>query len=87
MFLTTLYVIVFQNGQSKCIDSRLKQCPLYSKGDSRWAATEAVVEYIGGTKGSANNAPFYSAFATAWEKATTNGWNDLKELTDDCDSS
>ena len=77
----------FLNGQSKCIDNTLNQCPLYPKGNPRWAATEAVVEYIGGTKGSKNNEYFYSAFSKAWEKATTNGWDNLKELTGDCESS
>jgi hypothetical protein len=76
----------FQGGQSKCIDSSLRQCPLYPKGHSRWKATEAVVEMIGGRKGSKSNENFYSAFATAWEKATTNGWKDLRELSEDCES-
>ncbi|KAL7480887.1 hypothetical protein ACHAW6_008801 [Cyclotella cf. meneghiniana] len=79
---------VFQNGQSKCMDVNLArlQCPLYSKQDRRWAATEAVVEYIGGSRGSRNNEPFYNAFAAAWAKATTNGWDDLKELSEQCES-
>ncbi|KAL3777799.1 hypothetical protein HJC23_003572 [Cyclotella cryptica] len=79
---------VFQNGQSKCMDINLarEQCPLYSKQDRRWAATEAVVEYIGGSRGSKNNEPFYNAFAVAWEKATTNGWDDLLALSEDCES-
>jgi hypothetical protein len=77
----------FQSGQSKCIDNTLKQCPLYSKSDSRWQATEAVVKYVGGSRGITDNEPFYSAFAVAWEKATTNGWRDgeLKVLSGDCE--
>ena len=79
----------FQNGNSKCIDDTLNQCPLYPRSDPRRAATDAVVEYIGGSKdshGNGNNEAFYSAFATAWEKATTNGQDNLKELLDDCNS-
>ena len=74
----------FQNGQSKCMDNTLNQCPLYPKSNSRWEATQAVVEYIGGTRNSRNNEFFYSAFSKAWEKATANGWDNLKELTGEC---
>jgi hypothetical protein len=77
---------IFQNGQSKCIDPSLNQCPLYSKQDRRWEATKAVVDYVGGTKGSKDNGPFYSAFTEAWRKATTNGWNNLQQLAEDCES-
>jgi hypothetical protein len=72
------------NGQSRCDNNANRQCRSYSQNNSRIQATSAVVNYLGGSTPNSNNTPFYNAFTIAWFKATTNGMDNLKPLSDTC---
>ena len=77
----------YPNGQDQCINTAAarRSCPMYSQGQSRWQARDAVGEMLGGTYPNTNNVPFYDAFREAWRKATTVGQNDLLPLSDSCE--
>jgi len=78
----------YPNGQNKCVDMEAarRRCPMYSQHDSRRAATDAVIDMLGGSISGNNNDPFYIAFAKAWRKATVVGipQNVLRPLQDRC---
>mmetsp|Transcript_23426 Transcript_23426/g.49481 ORF Transcript_23426/g.49481 Transcript_23426/m.49481 type:complete len:105 (-) Transcript_23426:499-813(-) len=79
--------LFYSNGSNSCMNEDLEndQCRRYSQNDSKMAATDAVIEYLGGTSPNTNNEPFYNAFTTAWTKATTLGWNNLSPLSESCE--
>lgn len=60
------------------------ECTRYLSGNDRMEAVKSVVEFLGGAPENKNNDPFYKAFAVAWFKATTNGHDNLKALSDQC---
>ncbi|KAL3788690.1 hypothetical protein HJC23_001889 [Cyclotella cryptica] len=72
------------NGQNRCESNEDVECPMYSRDNPRIEAAKAVKNFLGGSAPNSNNAPFYNAFTIAWFKATTNGLDALKPLTDTC---
>ena len=58
-------------------------CPGYVPGSPRAEAASAVNLFAGRRPGGGfnnDNTPFYTAFASAWNKATTNGLSSLQPL-------
>lgn len=58
-------------------------CPGYVPGSPRAEAASAVELFAGRRAGGGfnnDNAPFFNAFRTAWNKATTNGLSNLQPL-------
>lgn len=76
----------YANGENKCVDREAarERCPMYSANNPRFAMRQAVGNMLGGSPPNANNAPFYAAFETAWEKATRVGQTNLKVLDENC---
>jgi len=65
-------------------------CGTYPPNSPREEAQEAIYLFAqprdqGGFRD--DNGPFFDAFATAWNKATTNGWTDLQPIAASCTSS
>jgi hypothetical protein len=76
------------DGQDTCVDldAAASRCPMIDQSESRWEAREAVGSMLGGSYPNSNNEPFYSAFATAWRKATTVGQSNLSPLVESCEA-
>ena len=74
------------NGNNRCETNFLSnnECLSYQNGHDRFPAAQAVKKYLGGSGPNNNNAPFYDAFSIAWFKATTNGLDYLKPITNQC---
>ena len=74
-------------GQDACVDDEAarRRCPMYGRSHSRFEATEAVGDMLGGAYPNDNNAPFYAAFAEAWRKATAVGREGLSPLAESCE--
>ena len=77
----------YSDGENMCIDedAAARACPMYSQFQDRWEAREAVAEMLGGDYPNSNNEPFYTAFTTAWVKATTVGQSNLIPLSESCE--
>ena len=64
-------------------------CATYAVGSPREEAANAVELFAGVRAGGGfndDNAPFFRAFASAWDKANTNGWTGLQPLAESCAS-
>lgn len=77
----------YSDGTDHCIDDAAakRSCPHLSSSHSRWEATAAVGEMLGGDYPNTNNQPFYDAFSEAWRKATTVGQDNLSTLAESCE--
>jgi len=72
------------NTSANCRQGVSVQCPLSNNIRSEaFAAVEAFAN-IGNTVGNPND-PFFTAFASAWERATENGYESLNELRNNCE--